>query len=1002
MNQRTMYLVSGLFILLILCFLVSGGYLGYRINKRHSILIYAAMETKLAAAEAHLWLEEIISGDIHESIVDDVFSSFETADWYAAAIIRGGQTDTLDIQPVRNPTVKTAFENVRLRLKTVQDMAKARLSALPADVAGSAKDQSFDIVFNEFLMAVDRGVLLLRDVLQQQRVRYLWIEMLLLAGVIAGGVGWFAVLRYFAKNQQQIRQQLQENAEHLRATLSSIGDAVIVTDTESCIIMINAVAEQLTGWPRPAALGRPLTDVFEIVNANTREPCENPVNQVLETGKVVGLANHTMLVAKDGTTYQIADSGAPVRDESGEIRGVVLVFRDVTETYQMQAILQNERERFLSVVNHIPHVIYQQDLEGRLIFANKAFQKTFNVSLAQALGKTSRDFFPKESADRYIAVDETVKREDRVIQVVEKEANPLTGREEYVDVTKVPLHNESGEVVGLQGIFWPITRAVLAEQALKESEFRLRTIFNAAKGVALVLAELQNGIPAIVEFNPGAEVLFQSSRDTMIGTRLSDLHTFESVAFLQAVAGNMKNYPEGYHCETTLRRTDDEVFPVLYAIHPIAGGQPDTYQGLLMVAIDITARKAAEKEMEHLQNYLANIIDSMPSVLMGVDKEGRITQWNHRAEKETGISAADAQGKTLAEVFPRMQDEIGRIRESIVSREVKHDMKNVVQTTDEIRYEDVTIFPLIANGVEGAVVRVDDVTERVRLEEMMIQSEKMLSVGGLAAGMAHEINNPVAGMMQNADVILRRLENDHPANHDAAASAGTTMAAIRAFLEKRGIVHQLELIHASGKQAARVVQNMLSFARKSGSQALPCSLATLIDNTIELAAHDYDLKKKYDFRNIVIDRRYDPELPAVFCEESKIQQVLLNIFRNGAEAMNASRVRTGRPETPRFIVKTSHEEDHVVIEIGDNGPGMDKQTRKRLFEPFFTTKGVGEGTGLGLSVAYFIITENHGGEMEVHSSPGNGTTFVVRLPVDGVGRTGRTGEGKGGGIADSG
>lgn len=523
---------------------------------------------------------------------------------------------------------------------------------------------------------------------------------------------------------------------------------------------------------------------------------------------------------------------------------------------KQKTTLRNERERFLSVINHIPHVIFQQDLQGRLIYANRAFEKTFHVTLDEALGKTPHAFFPRDKAEQYMAVDERVKREDRVINVVEKDVNRRTGRVEYVDVTKVPLHNEQGEVIGMQGIFWPITRTV-----------------------------------------------------------------------------------------------------------------------------------AAEKETERLRSYLANIVDSMPSVLMGVDREGCVTQWNRRAEQETGISSADAQGQSLSAVFPRLEQEMDRIRRCIASRQVQHEATHVYQGASEIRYEAVTIYPLIANGVEGAVIRVDDITEKVRLEEMMIQSEKMLSVGGLAAGMAHEINNPIAGMMQNADVILRRLESDLPANHETAAAAGTSMAAIRTFLEERGIIRQLALIHESGRQAAKVVQNMLSFARKSDARALPCELSAIIDNTIELAAHDYDLKKNYDFRDIAIERHYDTGLPSVLCEESKLQQVFLNIFRNGAEAMTEARQKTGHPAIPRFVVKTTRADDNALIEISDNGPGMDEFTRKRLFEPFFTTKGVGQGTGLGLSVAYFIITENHGGAMQVESTPGQGTRFVIRLPLRGPGET---------------
>ncbi len=384
-----------------------------------------------------------------------------------------------------------------------------------------------------------------------------------------------------------------------------------------------------------------------------------------------------------------------------------------------------------------------------------------------------------------------------------------------------------------------------------------------------------------------------------------------------------------------------------------------------------------------LRNYLSNIIDSMPSVLVGVDADGKVTQWNKKAEHTTGITAAVAQGKILSDVFPRMTSEMGKITESIRTQETTQEQKRLRVLENGAHYEDMTIYPLIANGVEGAVVRIDDVTEKVRMEEMVIQSEKMLSIGGLAAGMAHEINNPLTAMMLNARVTSNRLTNlQLPVNQRAAEAAGTSMEAICAFMDARGIITMLRRISVSGQRAADIVQNMLSFARKSDSSFSTYSLAELLDQTVNLAGSNYDPKKKFDFRQIEIVRDYEQDLPEVACEAGKIQQVFFNILRNGVEAMQEE-TKKGADKKPRFILRLAHEQEagRVRVEIADNGPGIDEATRKRVFEPFFTTKPVGVGTGLGLSVSYFIITEHHGGDMSVKSTPGEGTTFMIRLPL---------------------
>jgi len=394
---------------------------------------------------------------------------------------------------------------------------------------------------------------------------------------------------------------------------------------------------------------------------------------------------------------------------------------------------------------------------------------------------------------------------------------------------------------------------------------------------------------------------------------------------------------------------------------------------------DKQSREEAEKELLRLRNYLSNIINSMPSILVGVDAKARVTQWNLEAEKRTGISSRQAIGKTLADLLPEMALEMDKVYQAIRERRAISDTKVAFKRkAGEPAYSDITIYPLITNGVEGAVIRVDDITERVRIEEMMIQSEKMLMVGGLAAGMAHEINNPLAGILQNVQVMRNRMREGLEQNRQVAEECGVDMTDIGCYMERRGLLAMIEAVLESGERASRIVTNMLNFSRKSDVGIEPQDIAALLDRTLELAANDYDLKKRYDFRRIEVQRDYDPDLPRVPCDATKLQQVVLNLLKNGAQAMME---RGGVKQPHRFIIRTRRNGDWAQIEIEDNGPGMEAAVSKRIFEPFFTTKEVGLGTGLGLSVSYFIIHENHGGTLTVTSEPGAGSCFVIRLPL---------------------
>lgn len=271
----------------------------------------------------------------------------------------------------------------------------------------------------------------------------------------------------------------------------------------------------------------------------------------------------------------------------------------------------------------------------------------------------------------------------------------------------------------------------------------------------------------------------------------------------------------------------------------------------------------------------------------------------------------------------------------------------------------------------GIVMNLRDITEWKKTQEMMIQNEKIMSLGGLAAGMAHEIRNPLSGIIQNSQILNNRLYGRMSANIKAAQACNLSLDRMESYLNKRNVNALLESFRELGIRINTIIDNMLSFSRKSESRKSPCNLGVLMDRTIELASQDYD------FRQIHIEREYDPDLPKVPCEESKIQQVFFNILKNGGEAMYEK-----KQKEPRFIIRTRQKQQMACIEIEDNGPGIDAKIQKKIFEPFYTTKNTQEGTGLGLSLSYFIIKTGHHGSLDVVSSPGKGTTFIVCLPLN--------------------
>ena len=512
---------------------------------------------------------------------------------------------------------------------------------------------------------------------------------------------------------------------------------------------------------------------------------------------------------------------------------------------------------------------------------------------------------------------------------------------------------------------------------LKESQDQLQAILNNAEAV-IYLKDVKG---RYITVNNRFEQLFNVDRIAVAGLKDHDIFPAHIADIYHKNDQKILETKSALHFEETAPDQFGGERNYISVKFPLKKSNGTLY-ALCGISTDITKMKQAEKELRHLRNYLSNIINSMPSTLIGVDDEGLITLWNNQAEQVTGYIPQKAVGRSLETVYPQLSEGMDQVRRAIDTRTEQQSKKQARRQDDVTVYEDITIYPLIANGVEGAVIRIDDITDQVQLEEMMVQSEKMLSVGGLAAGMAHEINNPLAGMIQTASVMRMRLEDmDMPANRQAAEQIGVSVDHIRDYMEKRGIFRMVDAINESGSRVAEIVDNMLSFARKSDAVFSSYQPEQLVDKILELAATDYDLKKQYDFKTIKIIKEYEENLPMLPCEGAKIQQVLLNILRNGAQAMQSSRQKDSYE--PCFIIRLSIEKEPGMlrIEIQDNGPGIDKATQKRIFEPFFTTKQPGIGTGLGLSVSYFIVTENHGGTMDVASAPGKGTTFYIRLPL---------------------
>lgn len=271
-----------------------------------------------------------------------------------------------------------------------------------------------------------------------------------------------------------------------------------------------------------------------------------------------------------------------------------------------------------------------------------------------------------------------------------------------------------------------------------------------------------------------------------------------------------------------------------------------------------------------------------------------------------------------------------------------------------------------------------DITERKQAEAMVFKKEKLLAVHGLAFGMAHEINNPLHIISQAVQNIERRISPQLSANQKVAEELGISLEQVQAYFEQRQIFQFITSICDAATRAGKILTNILQFASSAPTTMQPVAPVNVLERVLEIAANDDALNSRFNFKQIEIVRDYAPHIVPIPMSAVEIEQVLLNLLTNAIQAVAAN-----PPERKACIVlRVSQDAQYTLIEVEDNGAGIAEEERQRVFEPFFTTREVGQGPGLGLSIAYIIVTQHHKGELDVEAVPGNGTRFTVRLPFD--------------------
>jgi two-component system NtrC family sensor kinase len=474
--------------------------------------------------------------------------------------------------------------------------------------------------------------------------------------------------------------------------------------------------------------------------------------------------------------------------------------------------------------------------------------------------------------------------------------------------------------------------AIFVENAVQSGEMRIARSMGVRLSESLDLSFLE---PARPEFARGA-LFFESpraARDVSDSVR----HTLEQLDLNYFVPCRIREHTVAV---LGLGKTVDGDFLSSDDVELV-----ETIAGYVAVALDnaqlYSSLEQKALEIARLKDFSENIVESLNVGVLSVDLEGIVESWNTRMEQLFGVTRQESVGRQLSSLLP---EELAR---EIAARgdqeQITGIYKQRLQHQGKSLTLNVSITPLVSKSNEriGRLLLFDDVTQRERMEEQMSQTEKLTSLGLLAAGVAHEVNTPLAVISNYIQMLAKQMPEGDPR---------------QSIIDK--IVKQTF-------RASEIVNNLLNFSRTGAAEATDIDVNRVVEETLSLVAHP--LKTSH----IQVVKQLGEPLPAVRGSANKLQQVFLNLFLNARDAM---------PGGGMLEVRTAAHNGSVEIEVADTGAGIAREHIHRIFDPFFTTKANGRGTGLGLSVSYGIIKE-HSGKIDVRSTPGKGTSFHVEFPA---------------------
>jgi two-component system NtrC family sensor kinase len=741
--------------------------------------------------------------------------------------------------------------------------------------------------------------------------------------------------------RKRTEETLREAEEEKSALLEEAPVSIIHTDLDGRITYVNKRFESESGYSREEIIGKPGLELGWFSTDTARCFAERM------TARLRGGPSRqweTQFIRKDGRSIWVELEGKILK-KLGVGAGFQIIASNITERKQAEEALRQSEERYRTILEEMEDAYFEVDLGGHITFVNNSVCRGLGYSREELIGMSYKNFTAQENIESVFQVFNEVYQTGVPNKGFPWKTIRKDGVQGFAETSISPLRNDKGEVIGFRGVGRDITERRQAEEALRRSEERYRTM----------LEDMEEGYYEVdtagnfTFVNDAMTRILGYSRDELTGMNYKAYTPAEAVKpILQAYnrvyrTGELLKWfpmPE-IRKDGTRILAEDSVFPLRNEKGEVVG-----FRG---ISRDITERKRMEEALRQSEENYRTLFDNSVIGTIVLDAETmKVVMANQAAAKifrfdsvEEGIGQNPV-NLIVAEDRERATDVITK---ELLEQDLRvtHQFRATTKDGREI-WISATGARIMREGRLAGLICFADITEQEQQNESLILTDRLASLGELASGAAHELNNPLTSIIGFSQLLMEKEVPDD-------------------------IREDLKLINTEAQRAVMVTRNFLTFARKHAPMKEPSQVNNILEDVLRLRAYEHKAN------GIEIEKHFAQDLPEVMVDYFQMQQVFVNIVINAEYFMiNAHNRGT-------LTITTKEQNDTVVILFTDDGPGIPPENLRRIFDPFFTTKEAGKGTGLGLSICHGIVTE-HGGQIYATSHLGKGATIAVELPVE--------------------